>query len=433
MVYYSISNPSIKADFKQATLAGQASDGGLFFPAYIPAWEEDFIRQLKQLNKAEIGFRIMQPYVGGAIPDQVLYNIIEETLDFAIPLKKINNHIDCLELFHGPTLAFKDVGARFLSRCMGYFAKNNTQQTVVLVATSGDTGGAVADAFYQVPGTTVIILYPSGKVSLVQEKQLTGLGGNIHALEVDGDFDDCQRIVKEAFRDETLKKNILLTSSNSINICRWLPQQLYYALAYAQWGDDRQPACAVPSGNFGNMCAGLLAKRSGLPIHHFIAACNSNGVFTTYLRDGVFIPAASKTTVSNAMDVGNPSNYSRIMALYQGDLIALQKDVSSYSIPDAETIATMQKVHQLYQVALDPHTSVGYAAMEQWLATNPNQKGIVLGTAHPIKFPEVVEKALSTVLEVPQHIRKLLSSPKLAHSIAPNYLSFREIFVKLTV
>jgi threonine synthase len=431
MNYYSISNPAIKADFKEATLYGQAPDGGLFFPEYIPLWEADFINNLDRYNKTEIGFKIMHPYVGNTIPDTRLMKIIEETLDFEFPLKKINEQIHCMELFHGPTLAFKDLGARFLSRCMGYFAKGEKRKTVVLVATSGDTGGAVADAFYQVPGTEVVILYPSGKVSAVQEKQLTGLGGNIHALEVMGDFDDCQRLVKKAFLDEDLKKNILLTSSNSINISRWLSQQIYYVLAYAQWKESEKPGIAVPSGNFGNLCAGLVAKKSGLPVEHFIAACNSNRVFTSYIQAGIFLPAASKKTVSNAMDVGNPSNFARIIELYQGDHAEIQKDINSDSISDAETVAAIQEVYQQHQVQLDPHTAVAYAALKNWLSDKPEKKGIILGTAHPIKFPEVVEKALLAPIDIPGHVLDLLLRTKLSHPIEPDYVTFKKTFQQL--
>lgn len=431
MNYYSISNHAIKADFKGATLSGQAPDGGLYFPESIPQWEAEFINKLDQYNKTEIGFKIMQPYVGDTIPDTTLLRIIEETLDFEFPLRKINDQIHCMELFHGPTLAFKDLGARFLSRCMGYFAKDEKRKTVVLVATSGDTGGAVADAFYQVPGTTVVILYPSGKVSAVQEKQLTGLGGNIHALEVKGDFDDCQRLVKKAFLDEALKKNILLTSSNSINISRWLSQQIYYVLAYAQWKENEKPVIAVPSGNFGNLCAGLVAKKSGLPVDHFIAACNSNKAFTSYIHEGVFSPAASKPTLSNAMDVGNPSNFARIVELFQGDHAAIQKDISSDSISDAETVVAIREAYQQHQVQLDPHTAVAYAALKKWLLDKPEKKGIILGTAHPIKFPEVVEKTLSRSIEIPARLMDLLSRTKSSHPINPDYTEFKKTFQRL--
>lgn len=314
---------------------------------------------------------------------------------------------------------------------MGYFARDEKQKTVVLVATSGDTGGAVADAFYQVPGTEVVILYPSGKVSPVQEKQLTGLGKNIYALEVKGDFDDCQRLVKKAFQDKDLKKDILLTSSNSINISRWLSQQIYYVLAYRQWHECNKPAMAIPSGNFGNLCAGLVAMKSGLPVDHFIAACNSNDVFTTYIQKGKFEPAASKATLSNAMDVGNPSNFLRITELFNGNHDAIQKEISSYSISDPETVSAIRKVHQLYDVQLDPHSAVAYAALEKWLADNPEKQGILLGTAHPIKFPEVVEKALSAPIEIPKHVRDVLSRPKSSFLIEPDYPTFKRTFQQL--
>jgi threonine synthase len=432
MNYYSISDRSITANFRQATMAGQAPDGGLFFPEYIPVWEKEFMHHLNSFSKAEIGFRVMQPFAGGMIPDAELLNIIEETLDFPFPLQQISDRIFCMELFHGPTLAFKDLGARFLSRCMGYFAKDNNQKNVVLVATSGDTGGAVADAFFNVPGTEVVILYPSGKVSSVQEKQLTGLGGNIHALEVNGDFDDCQRLVKQAFKDESLKKNILLTSSNSINISRWLSQQIYYVLACAQWKDPEPPVFSVPSGNFGNLCAGLLAQKSGLPAAHFIAACNSNDVFTQYIREGVYKPQSAKKTVSNAMDVGDPSNFSRILELYRGNHGVIKEEISSYTINDQETLAAIRDVNLRHHVLLDPHSAVAFASLEDWLVLHPSKKGIIMGTAHPIKFPDVVEQAVSAPVAMPARLKELLQRPKKAYPLEPTYAAFKKTFLELT-
>ncbi len=425
MRYFSLNNKNGFVDFKEATLQGQAPDGGLYYPENIPAWSEDFTKNLKRKSKLEIGFDIMSPYVGNTIPDKELYGIIEETLNFDFPLKPISENIFSLELFHGPTLAFKDVGARFLSRCMGFFAGKLAKKIVVLVATSGDTGGAVADAFHNIPGTEVIILYPSGKVSPVQEKQLTALGGNIHALEIEGDFDDCQKLVKLAFLDEELKENILLTSSNSINVARWLPQQIYYALAMTQWEHDHDPVVSVPSGNFGNLCAGLVAKQSGLPIRQFMAACNANDAFTLYTKTGTYHPTSAIPTLSNAMDVGNPSNFARILALFQHDHQKLIELISSTAVSDVETLNTMKAVFDEFQYILDPHAAVAYKALKEHLLEQPEQKGFILGTAHPVKFPAVVKTAIGHEPDVPEVLVELMKKSKTARLTPPDYTSFK--------
>jgi threonine synthase len=435
MRYFSLKDRNNYVDFKEATLQGQAPDGGLYYPASIPVWNNHFIRNLKRKSKMEIGFEIMAPYVGNTIPEKELYSIIEETLDFDFPLQPISENIYSLELFHGPTLAFKDVGARFLSRCMGFFAGKLAQKIVVLVATSGDTGGAVADAFHNIPGTEVIILYPSGKVSPVQEKQLTALGGNIHALEIEGDFDDCQKLVKMAFLDAELKENIMLTSSNSINVARWLPQQIYYALAMTQWEEEHEPVVAVPSGNFGNLCAGLVAKQSGLPIGHFIAACNANDVFTSYVKSGVYHPSTAVPTLSNAMDVGNPSNFDRILTIFQHDHEKLCEAISSISVSDVETLSTIKAVFEASQYILDPHAAVAYSALKDHLLDHPEQKGFIFGTAHPVKFPMVVQEAIGQTPTIPESLGALMKKHKTALLIPPEYARFKstalEIFKKL--
>ncbi len=285
MKYYSLNNKSVVVDFKEATINGQAPDKGLYFPEHIPQLSKEWIADIENKSNEQIAFDVIQPYIGNCIPDEELFNIVSETVNFPIPLKSITSNISSLELFHGPTLAFKDVGARFMSRCLGYFSKEKEQELLILVATSGDTGAAVANGFYNVPGVKVLILFPSGKVSSVQEKQLTTLGNNIHALEVEGSFDDCQALVKQAFFDKELNKKIFLTSANSINVARWLPQQFYYFFAYKQWKEkNNPPVVAVPSGNFGNICAGILAQQSGLPIQHFIAACNANDTVPEFLQ-----------------------------------------------------------------------------------------------------------------------------------------------------
>ena len=310
------------------------------------------------------------------IPKNELERIISETINFEFPLVKLDENIFSLELFHGPTLAFKDVGARFMSRCLGYFVKNNPDsyrdKITVLVATSGDTGGAVANGFYDVDGVDVVILYPSGKVSRVQELQLTTLGKNITALEIDGTFDDCQKLVKQAFADEALNKKLFLTSANSINVARWLPQQFYYFFAYSQWDDkNNPPVISVPSGNFGNICAGLLAHRSGLPVKHFIAACNANDVVTEYLETGNYAPKKSVATLSNAMDVGNPSNFVRILQLFDQEFQSLKNVMSSYSFSDEETTCILKEVYLNTKYLLDPHGAVGYGALKKYVQQHP--------------------------------------------------------------
>jgi threonine synthase len=427
MIYYNISNPVEKANFRKATLEGQPAGGGLYFPSHVPKWNEDFTRTLPYRSKAEIGTFIMQPYVGDCLNEVTLYEIMEKVLSFEFPLKKINNYTWCLELFHGPTLAFKDLGARFLSRVMGHFALAGEQKIIVLVATSGDTGGAVADAFYGVEGTEVVILYPSGKVSPVQEKQLTTHGGNIHALEVHGDFDDCQRMVKEAFRDEELKKGILLTSSNSINISRWLSQQIYYAIGLAQWDLEEPPVVTVPSGNFGNLCAGLIASSSGLPVQQFIAACNANKVFTEFIDKGTFTPGTSIPTFSNAMDVGNPSNFNRIVELFAGSSDALLEKISSFSISDSLTESTISTVARESGYIMDPHTAVAHAAWEKWRDFYPGKTGIIFGTAHPVKFPDIVEKVTGKKIEIPENVTGIMNKEKKSTCIPNDYQSLRSI------
>src|SRR5450432_2874180 len=375
MLFYNLNKPSEKADFKTATIQGLGSEKGLFFPEFIPVFPESWINSLETESNEEIAWYVMRQYVGDSIPEKILRQIVAETIAFDIPLVNLSPNLFTLELFHGPTLAFKDVGARFMSRCLGYFMKNTPDgyrdKITVLVATSGDTGGAVANGFYDVDGIEVVILYPSGKVSSVQEKQLTTLGNNIHALEVDGTFDDCQQMVKKAFTDDDLNKKLFLTSANSINVARWLSQQFYYFFAYQQWEDkNNPPVISVPSGNFGNICAGLLAHRSGLPVSHFIAACNANNVVTEYLETGSYSPKKSIATLSNAMDVGNPSNFVRILQLFDSEFQSLKNVMSSYSFSDEETLAILKETFFTINYLLDPHGEVGYGALKKYLQQN---------------------------------------------------------------
>jgi threonine synthase len=410
MQYFSTNNRSVKADFRQATLQGQPSDKGLYFPAQIPQLSKEFIQNIQQFSKEEIAFEVIKPFVGDAIEDNVLQKIIAETVAFDFPLVPITESISTLELFHGPTLAFKDVGARFMSRCLSYFAIEAHQKTTVLVATSGDTGGAVANAFLNVENVDVVILYPSGKVSDIQELQLTTLRNNITALEIDGTFDDCQQMVKDAFADKMLNEQVLLTSANSINVARWLPQQFYYFYAYQQWKDEQPPVISVPSGNFGNICAGLVAHVSGLPAKHFIAACNENDVASHYLATGEYVTQPSVQTLSNAMDVGAPSNFVRILELFGHQHKAVRTVLNSYCISDELTIETIQKVKKKYNYLLDPHGAVGFAALSIYQELHQESKGYFLETAHPVKFE--VENIISEEIEWPDAVKSLLSKEK---------------------
>jgi threonine synthase len=427
MKYYSLHKQSPVVDFREATINGQAPDKGLYFPEYIPKVDASLISNIENISNEEIAFRVIKPYVGHTINDERLFQIVKETIHFPIPLVQVTDSISSLELFHGPTLAFKDIGARFMSRCLGEFVKNNKAKVTVLVATSGDTGGAVANGFYEVDGIEVVILYPSGKVSAVQELQLTTLGKNIKALEVKGTFDDCQAMVKQAFSDKDVSEKRFLTSANSINVARWLPQQFYYFFAYKQWKEkNHPPVVCVPSGNFGNICAGILAYCSGLPVKHFIAACNSNDVIPQYLQTANYQPKTAKPTYSNAMDVGDPSNFVRIMELFGQQYSELKKILSGFSISDEATYNTIQQVYQHSHYTLDPHGAVGYLSLKQYLSQHPEQKGFFLETAHPVKFPEVVEKATGQKIEIPEQVTSLFERKKEAALMDANYSKLKE-------
>ena len=431
MQYYSLNKQSPDVNFKEATILGQAPDKGLYFPRFIPDVDKQLITKIQSYTKQELAFKIMLPYVGDTIPEDVLYQIVKETIDFDFPLISINDSISSLELFHGPTLAFKDVGARFMSRCLGFFSKDQSNKITVLVATSGDTGGAVANGFLDVDGVDVVILYPSGKVSPVQELQLTTCGQNITALEVNGSFDNCQAMVKQAFMDADLKKHMQLTSANSINVARWLPQQFYYFFAYQQWIDQQQPpVICVPSGNFGNICAGLLAFISGLPIAHFIAACNVNDAVPDYLRTGMYLPKKSVSTISNAMDVGDPSNFIRILEIFQNDYATISKLISGYTVTDRQTKKTIRKVYQSVGYVLDPHGAVAYNALDQYLQVHPHQKGIIVETAHPVKFPETVEKAIGKPVAIPDSAKDLFIKEKISIFVDADFIDLKNYLLK---
>ncbi len=412
MNYYSLNNKSNIVSFQEAVIQGLASDKGLFFPESIVALPDSFFEHIEHLSHEEIAFEAIKQFVGNEIPASELKQIVNETLSFDFPLVKVDDNVFSLELFHGPTMAFKDVGARFMSRCLAYFNRNDDKKITVLVATSGDTGGAVANGFLGVKGVDVLILYPSGKVSDIQERQLTTLGQNIKALEVDGFFDDCQDMVKKAFMDADLQhKN--LTSANSINIARWLPQMFYFFFAYKELKKYNKPLIiACPSGNFGNICAGIVAKKLGLPIAHFVAATNANDAVPQFLKSGNYSAKPSVATISNAMDVGNPSNFIRIQEMYNNDLKAFEKDFTSYSFTDEETLFEMQNIYTNSGYIAEPHGTVGYLGLKCELENFHNAIGVFLETAHPIKFLDIVEPTLGIILPIPKQIESVLNKDK---------------------
>jgi threonine synthase len=427
MQYFSTKQKSSPVDFRTATLNGQASDRGLYFPSAIPRidWET-----LRHRSKEETAFSVIKPYVADTIDDEKLFQICAETVNFDFPLVSISERISALELFHGKTLAFKDVGARFMSRCLRYFTRRTKEKTVVIVATSGDTGGAVANGFYDIEGIEVVILYPRNRVSEIQERQLTTLGKNITAIEIDGTFDECQTLAKTALADQELKRAFFITSANSINIARWLPQQFYYFYALQQWTGESPPVICVPSGNFGNVCAGLLAHIAGLPAKKIIAATNANDVIPRFIKSGKLQPKESVSTLSNAMDVGNPSNFVRVLEIFQRDFLKLKDVLESKSVSDETTAATMQKVYQDFGYILDPHGAVGFRVLADYLGRHPADKGIFLETAHPVKF-DSVDEIIGKSIPPPAAVRELLTKKKLAIGMEADYDQLKEVLLKI--
>ena len=411
MKYRSLNYNSHNVSFLDAVRKGLAPDRGLYFPENIPKISEKFIQSINSYSDHEIAFEVIYPFVENEISKNKLREIIADTLIFDFPIVPINDKIATLELFHGPTLAFKDVGARFMARCLNYAneIKSNKNLTI-LVATSGDTGGAVAHGFYKVEGINVVILYPKGKVSAIQEKQLTTLGENITALEVDGTFDDCQDMVKSAFIDSDLIDKIEFSSANSINIARWLSQMFYYFIAYKNRPyPEKKLIISVPSGNFGNICAGLVAHQMGLPIDHLIASTNINNTVPNYLNSGTYSPKKSKPTISNAMDVGDPSNFIRIKKIFNNDLFKIKKVLSGYHYSDSQTRKAMKEIYKISSYISEPHGAVGYLGLKEFLKeTNESYHGIFFETAHPIKFAEIVEGTLKTTIEVPNRLKSIL-------------------------
>ncbi len=435
MKFYSTNNAAHRVGVEEAIFRGLPADNGLYMPERIDPLPASFFANLAKLSFQDIGFQVARQLLGTGIPDEDLRAIIDDAIDFPAPVVKLDEQKYILELFHGPSLAFKDFGARFMSRLMGYYNRDKAQELIILVATSGDTGGAVAAGFYQTPGIQVVILYPSGKVSDLQEKQLTTLGHNIHALEVNGTFDDCQAIVKQAFLDEDLRGQLRLSSANSINISRLIPQTFYYFEAVKQLGAGDPVAFCIPSGNFGNLTAGLLAKRLGLPVDHFIAATNRNDVVPRFLLEGKYETRPSVATLSNAMDVGAPSNFARMANLYghlnginhpgEETLKEMRSVITGYAFDDAMTEEAMREVEAKYGYTIDPHGAVGYLALSEWQRTHPRSRGVILETAHPSKFKPDVERVLGHSIEVPTRLAELENKQKVALSMGTEYAPVR--------
>lgn len=427
MKYYSTRGKH-SVNIQQAVLNGLADDGGLYMPAYIPQLSASFFENIEKKTLSEIGFEVAKLFLEDSVPDAVLKQMIDEVLNFDIPVVPVHHNIYSLELFHGPTLAFKDVGARFMARLMSYFADGKPMK--VIAATSGDTGSAVAAGFYNVPGINVYILYPKGKVSPLQEKQLTTWGGNIKALEIEGTFDDCQALAKRLLADEELQQH-QVTSANSINIARLIPQSFYYFWAYAQLkNENKKIVFSVPSGNFGNLTAGLLAYKMGLPVNRFIASTNINNVVPQYLKTGTYEAKASLSTVSNAMDVGNPSNFERMKDLFQEDVTKFREIISGYYFTDEETKATVQKVYKESGYLLDPHGAVAYLGLVQYQKEQQQDfNGVLLETAHPAKFIETVEESILEKIEVPEKLSAFGKKEKVA-TLFPVDFQLIKAFIK---
>ncbi|WP_282041300.1 threonine synthase [Winogradskyella flava] len=418
MKYFSLNHKAPEVSFQDAVVKGLAPDKGLYFPKEIHKLPTSFFETIDTLDHVTIAYEAIKQFVGDEIPGKDLKAILKDVLSFDFPIVSVEENISALELYHGPTMAFKDVGARFMARCLGYFnkQKGTKEDVTVLVATSGDTGGAVASGFLGVDGVEVVILYPSGKVSDIQEKQLTTLGQNITALEVDGVFDDCQDMVKKAFLDEDLKTKHKLTSANSINIARWLPQMFYFFFAYkALKRNNKKLVFSVPSGNYGNICAGMMAQRLGLPIHHFVTGTNANNIVPEYLKTGTYTTKSSVQTISNAMDVGAPSNFIRIEELHHHDFNALKTNLSGYSYTDEQTVEAINYLKDKHNYIADPHGAIGYLALKKYLETTCDAQGVFLETAHPIKFLPVLPKAIKESITMPPQIEAIIDREK--HSL----------------
>lgn len=434
MQFYSTNDPSLRVEFQEAVFNSLPADNGLYMPVDIPVLDAEFIDNIDRYSMQEIAFKVAGTLLEDAIPETTLRSIINDAINFPAPVVKLDDKTFVLELFHGPSLAFKDFGARLMSRVMSFFLKDGEAMLDVLVATSGDTGGAVAAGFLGVPNTRVTILYPKGKVSDVQQMQLTTHGQNIHAIEVDGTFDDCQTLVKSAFLDKELSARFRLTSANSINIARLIPQTFYYFNAYAELKRQGKSELifAVPSGNFGNLGAGLLAWKMGLPVKKFLAATNVNDTVPSFLQTGVYKPKASVQTFSNAMDVGNPSNWVRIMELFKNDINALKEIVKGYTFTDEDTLAAIQEVFNQHAYIACPHTAIGWLAVRQWRTENQlaDSTAVFLSTAHPCKFPDVFSKEVAKHIVVPEQVKNLEAKRRSVESIGNDFGSFKKYLLK---
>ena len=432
MKYYSTNRKASDATLEEAVVKGLAADRGLYMPHNIRILPASFYEQIDQLSFQEIASQVADAFFGEDVPAETLKQIVYDTLSFDVPVVRVRENIYSLELFHGPTLAFKDVGGRFMARLLGYFIrKEGKRQVNVLVATSGDTGSAVANGFLGVEGIHVYVLYPKGKVSEIQEKQFTTLGRNITAVEVDGTFDDCQALVKSAFMDQELNERMQLTSANSINVARFLPQAFYYFYAYAQMkklGREKELVVCVPSGNFGNITAGLFAKRMGLPVKRFIAANNRNDIFYQYLKTGQYAPKPSVQTIANAMDVGDPSNFARILDLYEGSHDAIASEISGETYTDDQIRETVQLTYDETGYLLDPHGACGYRALSENL--QPGEVGVFLETAHPAKFLHTVEDIIGTDINIPEKLKAFMNGTKQSVPMSKNFMNFKEWLLK---
>ncbi len=431
MKLYSTKHEAESVELPEAVFRGLPPDNGLYMPENLPILPGSFFATIDKKTLPEIAFTVSKALIGDYITDPELEALLTDAFNFEAPAVKVADNIYSLELFHGPTLAFKDFGARFMARLMSHFLKKDSKKINILVATSGDTGSAVAQGFLGVPNITVTILYPSGKVSTIQEKQLTTIGQNVKALEIDGTFDDCQRMVKEAFLDQDLNAKLHLTSANSINISRLIPQSFYYYYAYAQLKKLKRPIVfCVPSGNFGNLCGGIMAQRMGLPVHHFVAATNANKVVPRYLQTGKFEPKASVKTLANAMDVGNPSNFPRMLDLHKNSWENAKENISGQSYSDARTIAAMKELYQHYRYVACPHSAIGFRGISDYLKEQAEPMiGVFLATAHPAKFKDIVENAIGTEVEIPARLQEIVNQKKTSTLMKSNYSELKKFLL----
>ncbi len=413
-MYLSLGNKKDAVSFKDALFKGLAPDKSLYYPVKVKKLNNHFWKNFEKTDTFSLAYHVLKDYTNNEIPKEDLFDIIKKTLNFSFPAVLVDKNMYSLELFHGPTMAFKDVGAKFMSGCMEYFIKNENlnEKITIIVATSGDTGGAVANGFLGVDGVDVVILYPKGKVSEIQELQLTTLGDNISALEVDGYFDKCQEMVKKTFVDNDLNKK-MLTSANSINVARWIPQMLYYFIGYKNLNiENSNLVVSVPSGNFGNLCAGMLAKKMGLPIKHFIASTNENDTVPKFMKTGKYKKQKTVSTITNAMDVGDPSNFIRILNIYDNNFESLKKELTAYKFSDKETVSGIQELYNNSRYLSDPHGATAYLGLKKYLANNPKEIGIFLETAHPVKFLDTVENSIKEKINIPKNILKLKKKKK---------------------